>query len=148
MRHPILLFNFYRREPELAKIHTEIELRKAESVYSRFAEIWDPVSVIRAFRERISCYPNSYLYVFCRHFQPEIVIETGVYYGASSAFILKALEANGKGHLYSIDLPDVTYKRDDLKVHQDLLSTKGTTWYRGSAGTEKELDAHYWRFEN
>ena len=33
-----------------------------------------------------------------------MVVETGVCYGASSAYILEALEANGKGKLYSIDL--------------------------------------------
>jgi predicted O-methyltransferase YrrM len=33
------------------------------------------------------------------------VLETGVAYGVSSVFILKALEVNGRGTLHSIDLP-------------------------------------------
>ncbi len=45
------------------------------------------------------------LYVICRVIQPEIVIETGVSSGLSSAMLLLALEQNKKGHLYSIDLP-------------------------------------------
>lgn len=46
------------------------------------------------------------LYVLCRILKPEIVVETGVADGFSSAFILQALEKNGKGRLYSIDLPN------------------------------------------
>jgi hypothetical protein len=46
------------------------------------------------------------LYVLCRIMRPEIVVETGVANGFSSAFILYALEKNGKGKLYSIDLPN------------------------------------------
>jgi predicted O-methyltransferase YrrM len=45
------------------------------------------------------------LYSIIRKYKPEIVIETGVAHGASSAFILCAMRENAKGHLYSIDLP-------------------------------------------
>lgn len=45
------------------------------------------------------------LYAIVRRLRPELVVETGVGYGASSAFILQALEDNEKGLLYSIDLP-------------------------------------------
>jgi predicted O-methyltransferase YrrM len=44
-------------------------------------------------------------YVVCRVVKPTIALETGVAYGVTSAFILKALEVNGIGELYSIDLP-------------------------------------------
>jgi predicted O-methyltransferase YrrM len=44
-------------------------------------------------------------YLVCRLLGPETVVETGVAYGVSSAFILKALEENGRGTLYSVDLP-------------------------------------------
>jgi predicted O-methyltransferase YrrM len=46
-------------------------------------------------------------YLSCRLIAPEVVIETGVAYGVSSAFILRALEENGSGTLYSVDLPPV-----------------------------------------
>lgn len=46
------------------------------------------------------------IYVTCRMFKPEIVVETGVASGFSSAFILQALELNQKGRLFSIDLPN------------------------------------------
>jgi predicted O-methyltransferase YrrM len=44
-------------------------------------------------------------YVLCRLIKPSSVIETGVAYGVSSAFILRALEENGHGTLHSVDLP-------------------------------------------
>ena len=44
-------------------------------------------------------------YLACRLTAPERVVETGVAYGVSSAYILKALERNGRGTLHSVDLP-------------------------------------------
>jgi len=44
------------------------------------------------------------LYLLVRTLRPEVVVETGVCYGASSAYILQALKDNGRGELYSIDL--------------------------------------------
>jgi predicted O-methyltransferase YrrM len=44
------------------------------------------------------------LYFLVRSLKPHVVVETGVCYGASSAYILEALARNGKGELYSIDL--------------------------------------------
>jgi len=45
------------------------------------------------------------LYVIVRLFKPEICLETGVFYGGSTCFILNALRRNKKGTLISIDLP-------------------------------------------
>jgi predicted O-methyltransferase YrrM len=39
------------------------------------------------------------------HTHPETVVETGVARGITSYFILDALERNGAGHLWSIDIP-------------------------------------------
>ncbi|CAA9428145.1 MAG: hypothetical protein AVDCRST_MAG22-3060 [uncultured Rubrobacteraceae bacterium] len=44
-------------------------------------------------------------YLACRIVVPETVVETGVAYGVSSAYILRALEQNGRGTLHSVDLP-------------------------------------------
>jgi predicted O-methyltransferase YrrM len=44
-------------------------------------------------------------YDLCRTLRPEVVIETGVAYGVTSAYILRALAENNKGLLHSIDLP-------------------------------------------
>lgn len=45
------------------------------------------------------------IYLLVRNYKPEIVVETGVAHGMSTAFILCAMHENSKGHLYSIDLP-------------------------------------------
>lgn len=42
-----------------------------------------------------------------RHLSPDRVVETGVARGFTSAVILSAMAANGRGHLWSIDLPEV-----------------------------------------
>jgi Methyltransferase domain len=49
--------------------------------------------------------PGAVLYGLVRTLRPELVVETGVANGVSSAFILAALRANGTGRLVSIDLP-------------------------------------------
>jgi len=46
------------------------------------------------------------LYVGARATQPRAVVETGPYNGASSVFLLRALEDNGDGRLHSFDLPE------------------------------------------
>ena len=39
------------------------------------------------------------------HAQPEVVIETGVARGVTTRIVLEALDHNGRGHLWSIDVP-------------------------------------------
>jgi predicted O-methyltransferase YrrM len=53
--------------------------------------------------------PQEYLYYITRWLQPETIVETGVDRGLSSAFVLAAIHDNGRGHLYSIDLPTARY---------------------------------------
>jgi predicted O-methyltransferase YrrM len=54
------------------------------------------------------------LYVAVRSLRPSVVVETGPFNGASSTFLLHALEAaGGEGRLLSFDLPDA---RDALGV--------------------------------
>ena len=48
---------------------------------------------------------GAYLYALLRSVRPDVVVETGVANGFSTAFSLLALQANGTGHLHSIDLP-------------------------------------------
>lgn len=68
------------------------------------------------------CFACEVLYVLVRASRPEVVVETGVLYGASSCHILAALDANGAGELHSIDLgtppgePPYNYL-----VHPDLM---------------------------
>jgi predicted O-methyltransferase YrrM len=62
-------------------------------------------------------------YLACRLISPSVVVETGVAYGVSSAYILTALSENGQGTLYSVDLPPVRRKSErfwGIAVHDDL----------------------------
>jgi len=85
--------------------------------------------LLEAFRlERVGGYIDftiaPMLYVIVRILRPSIVVETGVGPGASSAFILRALEVNGFGKLYSIDLPEA-----DHKIYLQLKLVKETHHY-------------------
>jgi hypothetical protein len=53
--------------------------------------------------------PQEYLYRLVRTARPAVLVETGVYRGISSAFMLAALQDNDHGHLFSIDLPSGSY---------------------------------------
>lgn len=46
--------------------------------------------------------------------KPEVVVETGVAQGMTSAVILGAMERTGSGHLHSIDLPALQTKADEF----------------------------------
>lgn len=46
-----------------------------------------------------------FLYILLRLLKPEKVIETGCFSGWTSTLILLALQKNGQGHLWSIDIP-------------------------------------------
>ena len=59
------------------------------------------------------------LYLIVRALKPEIMVETGVLYGAFTAHILEAMFLNKKGKLYSIDLPI-----KDSEVEQGFLVDK------------------------
>ena len=48
---------------------------------------------------------GAMIYVIVRHAKPEIMVETGVGPGGTTAFILLAMHKNQRGKLYSIDLP-------------------------------------------
>jgi Methyltransferase domain len=45
------------------------------------------------------------IWCLIRHLKLSEIVETGVAHGVTSRFILEALEKNGSGHLWSIDLP-------------------------------------------
>jgi predicted O-methyltransferase YrrM len=66
-------------------------------------------------------------YAVVRAIKPKIVVETGVANGVSSAYLLLALQANGRGTLYSVGLNDPQYlpagKSLGWVVPQELRST-------------------------
>lgn len=60
------------------------------------------------------------LYILIRMLKPDVIIETGVLHGESTAFILKALHDEGKGKCYSIDLPAVGHNCDEVVLNKGL----------------------------
>ena len=52
------------------------------------------------------------IYVLVRYLKPAHCLETGVYYGGNTAFLLAALARNGSGRLVSIDLPNSAIVRN------------------------------------
>ena len=66
-------------------------------------------------------------YALVRVLEPEYVIETGVCYGVTTAFVLAALNRNRKGSLHSIDLPPLGQAGDQFvgwAIPDDLLKTR------------------------
>ena len=76
-----------------------------QHVFSRLKGFKDQLSQEGSVTGAIEAPIAAILYALARSLAPELVLETGVANGLSSAYILLALEANGKGKLYSIDLP-------------------------------------------
>lgn len=68
------------------------------------------------------------LYVICRIKRPDVVVETGVASGLSSAHILQALEDNSSGMLYSIDLPNADTEALLGKVLTTLPNGRSSGW--------------------
>lgn len=66
---------------------------------------------------------GKFLYFIVRCAKPDIMVETGVAHGVSSWTILNALHKNGKGKLYSIDLPN-----QDLKSYNPENIQQGSGW--------------------
>jgi hypothetical protein len=73
--------------------------------------------------------PQEYLYHLTRWLHPETVVETGVDRGLSSAFILAAIQDNGHGHLYSVDLPTAQYI--DPVTRTPIVSNVGSSTVPG-----------------
>jgi predicted O-methyltransferase YrrM len=63
------------------------------------------------------------IYFLVRAMKPNVVVETGVCYGVSSAYILQALKDNDRGTLYSIDLGNTPHEPpNDFFVPLNLKS--------------------------
>lgn len=58
------------------------------------------------------------MYTIVRALQPAVMVETGGTPGKSSAFILRAMQRNGRGHLYTIDLTPPAAPEDKLSRHE------------------------------
>lgn len=89
-------FESYERDFERSDIESVVDDAKTDhrrrTGHGRFAAI--------------NQYTTPRLYALVRKIQPDTVVETGVCNGVSTYVILRALDANGHGSLYSVDYPE------------------------------------------
>ena len=114
LHHPSLTLSALRGRLAYAGQLLSIGVREVVSLYETLPDSelsnQDSVEQIRVLLERtvkaVPYFSNAYLYCVVRRLRPDVVVETGVWLGYSSTFILKALKDNARGTLYSIDLPE------------------------------------------
>jgi predicted O-methyltransferase YrrM len=104
-------YDFKNRSKKLAEFLTK-DVHEAESMRIEL----ETSSFLQELGEKLAPYSNlktgsmlsplraPVMYTFIRMFKPAIVVETGVASGVSTSVILKAMNMNGTGKLYSIDL--------------------------------------------
>lgn len=104
---------------ELRAVTARLEARCAE------VELRFPVSF------KIGDNSRALLYSLIRQTRPEVVVETGIADGWSTALILAAMDANGTGALHSVDVDQRT---------GILVETEHPRWYRHiTDGSRNEL---------
>ena len=103
------IIHYLEREHKLIKLTGEEKgkikklLNEAENIREYVVDKLSETYVFHG--AMLSPLEGPIIYTLIRCLKPRIVIETGVANGASSTFILSALEKNNFGKLYSIDLP-------------------------------------------
>jgi len=99
------------------RLHDSLGVSWPCNITSEFWDLW-PQVIKELEAKGIRAGPESFqrwndgdaglvraLWCLIRHLRPKRVVETGVAHGVTSRFLLEALEKNGDGHLWSIDLP-------------------------------------------
>lgn len=79
-------------------------------------------------------YQRVLIYVLVRHLKPKHLLETGVYYGGNTVFLLAAVNKNQCGTLHSIDLPD-----SKIRAISNVNDGKHDTLARHSLVGDSEL---------
>jgi hypothetical protein len=99
------------------QLHEQLGVQRPCEVGSEFSVLWsDTIGALSAKGLRVG--PETFsvyndgdaalsraVWCLVRHLRANTVVETGVARGITSRFVLEALERNGGGHLWSIDLP-------------------------------------------
>jgi predicted O-methyltransferase YrrM len=121
LRHPrkaLAAFKYhYRRVPERSFVAflAGIPAAEAAAIDRVYADLRDHGAMSAALKTGLAVHPGGFggqmvfessaIYALVRLLRPQKIVETGVADGTTSAYILQALEDNGRGHLYSIDVP-------------------------------------------
>jgi predicted O-methyltransferase YrrM len=83
---------------------------------------------------------SSLLYFLVRYAKVEIAVETGVALGYSTAAILSAMRANGRGHLYSTDFPAFRHREPERHIGCLVDDHLRDRWTLSLRGDRKGLD--------
>ncbi len=83
------------------------QLKELDALLARGLEKLTSAPTIELFHNPGALLPRM-CYALCRTLRPRVVVETGVAYGVTSTFMLRALASNGAGELWSIDLPPLS----------------------------------------
>jgi predicted O-methyltransferase YrrM len=108
IKDPKLFFKYIRRQSNLARFlnltKDEVTeyLRESEQITRTMLRLAENAKLGAMF----SPLRGPIVYTCIRALKPAIMVETGVASGSSTAYILKAMELNKSGLLYSIDLPN------------------------------------------
>jgi len=94
---------------QLVKIYVDYTLKSAQNKVDKLNCLSIESIISDPF---LSKHHFTLLYALCRFLKPHTVVEAGVGLGVSSLFILRALQDNGFGELYSIDYPGSAYRSD------------------------------------
>lgn len=117
-REEIQAFKYhYRRvsEDEFVSFLTSLTGEESMRLEAVRGDLAGNLAFHARFEEKLKAHKDGYggqmtreaaaIYALVRLLKPRVIVETGVADGVTSSYILRALEDNGAGKLYSIDLP-------------------------------------------
>ncbi len=97
-------YNSYKKE--ILNSGLVVEINKKRNLYEKIVK-GKNVSGLNYNMGAVNIPVGIRLYCLVRKYRPEILVETGVCNGVSTAFLLKAIDKNQKGKLHSIDYPEI-----------------------------------------
>jgi predicted O-methyltransferase YrrM len=138
LSHPLALWHYWRGRKE--PLHDIMLLRAGKILLKERFDQKAALRVLQELREgdfipmntapgirlpgnKPTHFFGKFLYFIVRLAKPAVMIETGVAHGVSSWTILNAMNRNGVGKLYSIDLPD-----HDLQSYNPVNIQQSSGW--------------------
>jgi hypothetical protein len=100
---------FFDSEVEYRRLRGEVDNFDIRKIVEDALEQYNDLTTEGAFGS-IDLESVTAWYALVRKLRPSVIVETGVCNGVSTLFILKALDENGNGRLYSVDYP---YRADE-----------------------------------
>ena len=139
IRNPQIIPYIPSKRKAICKL-VELEISRAQKNWKEIVSQGQSLEEVIRLSKVHWTFQQSALYHVCRFLKPKLAVETGVDYGASSALILQALEDNGDGSLYSIDLPQVEYEDPFKQKFKDLALPKRS----GTGFVVRSATRHRW----